>query len=85
MRDANRIRPHRYIREGYWADLVLIDTQLPHLVTREETLSKCGWSPVEGTTFRSSINTTVVNGVVAYENGKVTAAIAGQRLDCGGR
>jgi dihydroorotase len=47
-------------------------------------LSKCGWSPFEGDTFRSSIVTTIVNGVVAYEDGRVTPAIAGQRLECGG-
>ena len=83
--DIFGIRDRGYIREGYFADLVLIDHTQPTRVRREDVLSKCGWSPFEGTTFRSSIVTTVVNGVVAYENGRVTDAIAGQRLDCGGR
>lgn len=79
------IRDRGYIREGYFADLVLIDHLKPTTVRREDVLSKCGWSPFEGDTFRSSITTTIVNGVVAYENGRVTEAVAGQRLDCGGR
>jgi dihydroorotase len=54
-------------------------------VRREDVLSKCGWSPFEGDTFRSTIATTIVNGVVAYEDGRVTEAVAGQRLDCAGR
>ncbi len=62
-----------------------IEHRSPTTVRREDLLSKCGWSPFAGTTFRSSIDTTVVNGVGACENGEVTAAVAGQRLDCGGR
>jgi dihydroorotase len=83
--DLFAIRDRGYIREGYFADLVLIDHLKPTTVRREDVLSKCGWSPFEGDTFRSSIVTTIVNGVVAYENGQVTDAVAGQRLDCGGR
>lgn len=83
--DIFAIRDRGYIREGYFADLVLVDHRRPMTVRREDVLSKCGWSPFEGTTFRSSIVTTIVNGVVAYENGQVTPANAGQRLDCGGR
>ncbi len=83
--DLFSIRERGYIREGYFADLVLIDHMTPTTVRREDVLSKCGWSPFEGDTFRSSIMTTIVNGVVAYENGRVTEAVAGQRLDCGGR
>jgi dihydroorotase len=83
--DLFAIRDRGYIREGYFADLVLIDHLKPTTVRREDVLSKCGWSPFEGDTFRSSIVTTIVNGVVAYENGRVTDAVAGQRLDCSGR
>jgi dihydroorotase len=83
--DLFSIRDRGYIREGYFADLVLVDHTRPTTVRREDVLSKCGWSPFEGDTFRSSIMTTIVNGVVAYENGRVTEAVAGQRLDCGGR
>ena len=68
--DLFAIRDRGYIREGYFADLVLIDHRSPTTVRREDVLSKCGWSPFEGTTFRSSIMTTIVNGVVAYENGQ---------------
>jgi dihydroorotase len=80
--DLFRIRDRGYLREGYWADLVLVDPTRPTLVRREDVLSKCGWSPFEGTRFRSSIHATLVNGVVAYEQGHVTAAVAGRRLGC---
>lgn len=83
--DLFSIHDRGYIREGYFADLVLVDHTRPTTVRREDVLSKCGWSPFEGDTFRSSITATIVNGVVAYENGRVTEAVAGQRLDCGGR
>ena len=77
-------RDRGYIREGYWAGFCADRSQATALVRREDVLSKCGWSPFEGDTFRSSIVTTIVNGVVAYENGCVTPAIAGQRLECAG-
>ena len=83
--DLFGIRDRGYIREGYFADLVLVDHKTPTTVRREDVLSKCGWSPFEGDTFRSSIVTTIVNGTVAYENGRVTDAVAGQRLVCGDR
>ncbi len=69
-----------FIREGCWADLVLIDTEKPHTVSKENILYKCGWSPFEGVTFKSSIDTTLVNGQIAYQNGRVNDAIRGQRL-----
>jgi dihydroorotase len=69
-----------FIREGYWADLTLIDTNKPHTVSKENILYKCGWSPFEGVTFKSSIDTTLVNGQIAYTNGQVNEAVRGQRL-----
>jgi dihydroorotase len=54
-----------------WADLVLIDPNLPTLVKRESLLYKCGWSPLEGHTFSSTVQMTVVNGEVAWEDGKL--------------
>ena len=69
-----------FIREGYWADLVLIDTQTPHTVSKENIEYKCGWSPFEGTTFKSSIDTTIVNGQIAFSNNQVHRAVRGQRL-----
>ena len=71
-----------YIREGYRADLVLVDLDGETVVSPENILYKCGWSPFEGYRFRSSIAATLVNGVIAYRDGVVTDAIAGQRLDC---
>ena len=70
-----------YVREGYFADLVLIDPDRPYLVNTDNLLAKCHWSPFEGHTFSASIDTTIVNGTVAYRDGKVTNTIAGQRLD----
>jgi len=75
------VRDRGYIREGYWADLVLIDANLPHRVTREETLSKCGWSPFEGTIFRSTIVATWVNGHLGWHEGKLDDRQLGKRLE----
>jgi dihydroorotase len=69
-----------FIREGYWADLVLVDLNRANTVTKENILYKCGWSPFEGNTFRSSIDTTIVSGQIAYQNGAVQPAARGQRL-----
>jgi dihydroorotase len=69
-----------YVREGYWADLVLVDLDRPFTPTRENTLYKCGWSPFDGETFRSSIVATWVNGTLAYSDGRVSDDIRGQRL-----
>jgi dihydroorotase len=75
------VRERGYIREGYWADLVLIDPHKPHAVARAETLSKCGWSPFEGTTFRSTIDATWVNGHLAWNDGRLDDSVLGQRLE----
>ena len=69
-----------FIREGYHADLTLIDLDKPHRVVASEILSKCGWSPFEGTTFRSSIAATWVNGHLAWNDGKLDDSQLGQRL-----
>ena len=70
-----------YVREGYFADLVLVDPKKPYLVQPDNVLFKCGWSPFEGHEFSSSIDTTIVNGSVVYSGGKLTGSIAGRRLD----
>ncbi len=80
--DLFGIAERGYIREGYWADLVLVDLAGEYIVSPENILYKCGWSPFEGYRFRSSVAATLVNGVIAYRNGAVTDAIASQRLDC---
>ncbi|HZP65514.1 MAG TPA: dihydroorotase, partial [Rudaea sp.] len=75
------VRERGFIREGYWADLALIDLDAPQTVTREAVLSKCGWSPFEGTTFRSSVAATWVNGHLAWNDGRLDDSRLGQRLE----
>ena len=72
-----------YVREGYFADLVIVDPDQPFAVTRSSLLSKCHWSPFEGHTFSSSIHMTVVNGRVVYRDGRLTGEVPGQRLEFG--
>ena len=74
------IKERGYIREGYKADLVLINPNAPWTVTKENIAYKCGWSPFEGTTFRARVTHTFVNGHLAYENGKIAKTTKGERL-----
>jgi dihydroorotase len=74
------IQDRGYLREGYFADLVLVDPDKPQTVRRERVLSKCGWSPFEGDTFRASIAATFVNGNLAAQDGKLLDAPPGMRL-----
>ena len=74
------IKDRGYIREGYKADLVLINPNAPWTVTKENIAYKCGWSPFEGTTFRARVTHTFVNGHLAYENGKIAKSTNGERL-----
>ena len=69
-----------YIREGYYADLVLVDTKKSYKVNKDNILYKCQWSPFEDHTFSSSIQTTIVNGIIAYSDGKLKDSIPGKRL-----
>ena len=69
-----------YIREGYFADLVLLDTNKENHVNKENILYKCGWSPFEGHSFKTTIDTTIVNGTIVYEKGALTGAIVGRRM-----
>ncbi len=75
------IKERGYIREGYWADIAIVDPSRPWRVAKENILSKCGWSPFEGTTFRARVTHTLVNGSLVYENGKVLENRAAQRLE----
>jgi len=70
-----------YVREGWFADLVIVDPSRPYRVSRDNVLYKCGWSPFEGHEFTTTIDTTIVNGQVVWRDGGLTGAIAGQRLD----
>jgi dihydroorotase len=74
------IKERGFIREGYKADLCLIDPDDPWTVSKENILYKCGWSPFEGTTFKSKIRITIVNGTVVYNNGNINEDYRGQRL-----
>ena len=69
-----------YVREGYWADLVLVDLNKEWEVSKDNLYYKCGWSPFEGHTFKGSIDTTIVSGHIAYTNGKFDESKKGERL-----
>ncbi|MDG1348973.1 MAG: dihydroorotase [Flavobacteriales bacterium] len=69
-----------FIREGYFADLVLVDLDKPWEVTKDNILYKCGWSPFEGETFNAQITHTFVNGHIAYEYGSFDETQRGMRL-----
>ncbi|MDT3405635.1 dihydroorotase [Mucilaginibacter terrae] len=75
-----QVEKRGFVREGYWADLVLADLNKPWEVTKQNTLYKCGWSPFEGTTFPASITHTIVSGNLIYQNGNFNETIKGKRL-----
>ena len=65
------IKERGYIKEGYFADLVLVNPNRPYTVDSSNILSKCGWSPFMGHTFPCSIEKTFVNGALVYDNGTI--------------
>lgn len=75
-----QIKDRGFIREGYFADLVLVDMQQPYTVTKENILYKCGWSPLEGFQFPATVTHTFVNGHMVYGNGVWDASQYGMRL-----
>ncbi|MFT4780780.1 MAG: dihydroorotase [Psychroserpens sp.] len=75
-----QVEKRGYIKEGYFADLVIVDINNPWTVNKDNILYKCGWSPFEGTTFRSRITHTFLNGTLVYNNFKVLDVKAGKRL-----
>lgn len=77
---AFQIEQRGFIREGYWADLVLVDLNKPYAVNRQNILSKCGWSPFEEHTFSSTIVHTIVSGHLAFSNGQIIEVGSGHRL-----
>jgi dihydroorotase len=75
-----QMKERGFIREGYYADLFLLDTQLLHTVTKDNLLYKCGWSPLEGKTFKGRVTNTWVNGNLVFENGNLIEGSNGKRL-----
>ncbi len=75
-----KIEKRGFIREGYFADLVIVDSTKTLTVTKDNVLYKCGWSPFEGFTFNHTIDTTFVNGEIVYAENKVIEGNTGQRM-----
>ncbi len=75
-----RIPDRGFIRKGYKADMILVEEDNPWVVGKENILYKCGWSPLEGVTFKSRVTHTWVNGHLAFHNGKPDTTVKGQRL-----
>lgn len=75
-----QIKERGFIREGYYADLVIVDPKRPYLVSPGNILYKCGWSPLENFTFSASIEKTFVNGRLVYDDGRWDESVPGQRL-----
>ena len=75
------IKDRGYIREGYWADLVLVDLEKEQVINNKNLEYKCGWSPFEGDKFSSTIIETIINGERAYSEGKVIDTIRGKKIE----
>ncbi|MBB6004748.1 dihydroorotase [Arcicella rosea] len=78
--DCFQISKRGYIREGYWADLVLVDLNESTTVTKENVYYQCGWSPLEGKTLHSKITHTIVSGHLAFQEGTFDESITGKRM-----
>ena len=74
------IEKRGFIREGYFADLVLVNPDQPWQVNKNNILAKCGWSPFEGNTFHAAVQQTWVSGHLAYANGQLNEEKSGERL-----
>ena len=72
---------HRgFLREGYYADIVIVAAQKRYTVTGDKIVSRCGWSPFEGHTFPSTVIRTIVNGTTVYDNGNINENYRGKLL-----
>jgi dihydroorotase len=69
-----------FLREGYWADIVLVDLNSKAVVSKDNILSKCGWSPFEGYEFNSRVDHTIVSGKHVFDNGQLFELGAGKRM-----
>ncbi len=75
-----KIEKRGFIKEGYYADIAIVNAYLPWNVKKENILYKCGWSPFEGYNFKSRVTHTFVNGKLVFSNGKIKETKVGQRL-----
>jgi dihydroorotase len=75
-----KIEDRGFLREGYYADLTIVDVEEPWTVEKDNLLYKCGWSPLEGTTFKSKVTQTFVNGQLVYSKGAVNDEVRGKAL-----
>lgn len=75
-----KIQDRGYIREGYWADLVLWNPEKVYTVDKSNIRYKCHWSPLEGMTFQGEVSSTIVNGVLVYNEGELRPIPVGKRL-----
>ena len=75
-----KIKERGFLREGYFADLVIVDRDIPQIVTSQNILYKCGWSPLEGFKFPNSIHSCFVNGNPVYGKGQIIESLPGHRL-----
>ncbi|GAB2571592.1 dihydroorotase [Spirosoma areae] len=78
--DCFQINRRGYVREGYWADLVLVDMNQPATVSKQNIIYQCAWSPLEGRTFGSAVTHTLISGELVYQNGKFLTEQPGKRL-----
>ena len=76
-----QVQQRGFVREGYWADLVLVDLNQTQTVSQDNFFYQCQWSPFDGHTFGSSIEMTLVNGDVAFEHGQHSEARYSTRLE----
>lgn len=81
--DIFGVKDRGYVREGWYADLVVIDPAKKHLVETGNLLAKCQWSPFEGHEFSASVDTTMINGEIVYQNGELSGKVAGKKLEFG--
>ena len=79
--DCFRLRERGYIREGYYADLAVVDLDHEWEINKDNIEYKCGWSPLEGVTMKGKVDSTFVNGQIVYRNGVVLPFSAGKRLE----
>lgn len=75
-----KVKERGYLREGYYADIVLVDLNKEHIVSKNNLLYKCGWSPLEDFAFQSSIQQVYVNGSLSFANDQIQAPLSGKRL-----